>query len=176
MYRELILHPILKLTGKRYHEVQVIFLTMMILIHVLFPLLSFKVDGMFAVEVKIAGKEEFITLTGKTIDEYRRALASRLNICEKRVRFEAAGKGCIILVFHIPDEVKDDLRKAAKNKAQWMTELNITGLHIRGEGFISLTAVSAGEWTLKPYCTFLNTLLSLLHMNLIIFLAKCSSR
>ena len=114
------------------------------LTHLLFLFLSFKVEGFFAVEIKISGKEEFITLDGKTIDEYRKALASRLGICEKRVRFEAAGKGCIILVFHIPNEVKDDLRKAALNKAQWMTELNITGLHIWGETFISLSAMTAG--------------------------------
>ena len=117
-----------------------------ILPHFFLFFFSFKVEGMFAAEIKITGKEEFITLNGKTIDEYRKALASRLGICEKRVRFEAAGKGCIILVFHIPDEVKDDLRKAALNKAHWMTKLNITGVHIRGEGFISLYAVTAGEW------------------------------
>ena len=71
-------------------------------------------NGMFLTELKIQGDPGY--LHGYQIDKFRAILAERLSIRDENVRFEAAGSGCIILVFQLPETVRADLRKAASEK------------------------------------------------------------
>ena len=96
----------------------------------------FQADGMFLTEIKMKGDPR--NLRGYTIFEFREVLAEQLFLNIEDVRFEAAGSGCIILVFQLPERVRDRLRTAAKEKEQWLKEKGVLGIHIDGEEFILL--------------------------------------
>ena len=99
---------------------------------------------MFLTEIKMKGDPR--NLRGYTIYEFRDILAKRLSIRMENVRFEAAGSGCIILVFQLPERVRDHLRTAAMERAMWLKEARVLGIHIDGEDFILLVDKSDCEY------------------------------
>ena len=94
-------------------------------------------------EIKITGDPKF--LHGYQIEEFRERLASQLLIPQHDVRFEAAGRGCFVIVFLLPDKVRSTLRSAAVERAQWLQEAGIIGVHIEDEDYISLLDGRNGE-------------------------------
>ncbi len=97
---------------------------------------------MFPVEVKITGDHR---LTPSTIDNIRTVLSDQLMVRKEIVRFATAAKGCIVIVFLLPEHVKGSLRFAATNKAKWLTDANVSGVHIKGDEFISVVDVDKGR-------------------------------
>ena len=95
------------------------------------------------VEVKIKG--DIKHQKGYTVVSFRERLASNLNIPEENVKFEAVGDGCFIIVFLLPKKVKKTLQLAALNKAHWLTEADVLGIHIKGEEYISLVNTREGK-------------------------------
>ena len=61
--------------------------------------LTIAANGMFPVEIKISAKDTEPYLNGRTIQNLRQLLSTKLRIKPHNVRFETAAKGCIIIVF-----------------------------------------------------------------------------
>ena len=99
---------------------------------------------MFFTEIKIQGDP--FHLHGYDIDNFRGLLASHLSIPRENVRFETAGSGCIILVFLIPEIVRADLRRAALERATWLVDADVAGIHIDGEDYVSLIDTDKGKF------------------------------
>ena len=95
------------------------------------------------VEIKITGDPQY--LHGYEIDDFRSRLASHLLIPLEKIRFEAAGRGCFVIVFLLPDEVRSTLRSAAVERAEWLQEADVIGVHIEDEEYISLLDREQGE-------------------------------
>ncbi|XP_072018120.1 3'-5' exoribonuclease HELZ2-like isoform X2 [Amphiura filiformis] len=105
-------------------------------------------ESMYLVEVKIRGdiRHHPSELSNKCdidlIEEFRTQLAMNLGIEKHNIRFEAVGEGSFIIVFLLPDEVKDKLRSAAIKKAHWLTDASVLGIHIQDDEYISLVGTN----------------------------------
>ncbi|XP_072021050.1 uncharacterized protein [Amphiura filiformis] len=94
------------------------------------------------VELKIEGDVKHFLQ--QDVEKYREKLVQMLGLKPQQVRFAALNEGCIVVVFLIPPESAKDMITANKNNSSWLTEMNIFGVQVEGEEYISVQDVKAG--------------------------------